>query len=229
MLERFLAAGYRPMPFVPEPPERQALLLRHDIDFDVLLAGEMATAEAEMGVRATYFLMLRSASYNLLDGANAATVEQIREGGHSISLHFDPTLYEDFEAGLRQEREIFRSFFGVAPECVSIHRPAEFFLNHDAPIAGVRHTYQSVYTQRVRYFSDSGGGFRHGHPLESEAFAQRRSIHLLIHPIWWVTDRSEPVAILDEFLAKRVARFRRHMAANCKPYRGAVEGEAGDG
>ena len=225
LIETFLKSGYRCFPFVDAPPEEKALLLRHDVDFDLFLARDMAALESEMRVESTYFVMLRSASYNLLEKENSELVSQIGSYGHHISLHFDPTIYEDFTAGLKKELEVFSDFFGLRPECISIHRPKPFFLECDTPIGDIRHTYQSCYTGQIHYFSDSQGEFRHGSPLVSRAFEMQHSIHLLIHPIWWVTNEVAPVDILNSFLDMRIKRFQNHIAANCKPYRSVTAGD----
>ena len=112
LVKKFVEAGYGCIPFVPEPPRSGALLLRHDIDFDLRLAHDMAVVEHELGVRSTYFLMLRSASYNIFEKENAAFVARIGELGHHLSLHFDPTLYEDFNAGLKLELKLLALMSG---------------------------------------------------------------------------------------------------------------------
>lgn len=221
LIEAFLNAGYKTTPFVEAPPEKKGLLLRHDVDFDVQLANELGALENAIGVKSTFFFMLSSASYNLAEQNNVRIVMALKDAGHHISLHFDPTPYSDFKAGLSKELGIFERLFDVTPECISIHRPNEYFLRYDSPINKIRHTYQSIYCTTIKYFSDSQGNFNYGHPLESAEFANKRSIQLLIHPIWWVTDKSEPVSILHDFLDIRIDRFKRHMAANCKPYRTA--------
>jgi hypothetical protein len=225
LLESFLNNGYELSPFIESPPPQQALLLRHDIDFDLQLAREMAAIEHQIGVKSTYFLMLKSASYNLLETENTRLVDQIRADGHQISLHFDPTIYADFQVGLRQELDIFERHFGLSPDCISIHRPTDFFLQYDSPINQIRHTYQSIYCKLIEYCSDSQGLFKHGHPLNSQAYADKRSIHLLVHPIWWVTTEVNSIDILNKFLDLRIQRFQQHMADNCKPYRAVVGGD----
>jgi hypothetical protein len=224
LLDKFLNTGYELFPFIESPPKDKALLLRHDIDFDLQLARDMAAVEHQIGVKSTYFLMMRSASYNLLETENAKLVDEIRGFGHHISLHFDPTIYDDFQVGLRQELDIFQRQFGLLPECISIHRPTDFFLQYDSPIDNIRHTYQSIYCKSIEYCSDSQGLFKHGHPLNSTAYADKRSIHLLVHPIWWVTDDVNAIDILNQFLDLRIKRFQKHMADNCKPYRTVVGG-----
>lgn len=222
LLKAFLNAGYSPMPFVEQPPQHGALLLRHDVDFDVALAEKIAALENEMKVQATYFFMLTSASYNVLDQANRMAIYRIREMGHQISLHFDPSVYDDFILGLKMELEYFKMFFGERPSCISIHRPNDYFINNDCNIEGVRHTYQSRYSKEIKYFSDSQGQFRYGHPLASDAFLCRQSIQLLIHPVWWVTDGCGPHDILERFLRIRISKFQQHIAKNCIPYRDII-------
>src|SRR5476649_2578080 len=62
----------------------KACLMRHDCDNDLAAATKLAEIEAEEGIRATYFLMLRSAIYNLLAPTNSALVRKIIAGGHEI-------------------------------------------------------------------------------------------------------------------------------------------------
>lgn len=224
LLRSFLDADYEVTAFSDAPPSHGKLLLRHDIDFDVSYANDMSFVEDKLGVTATYFFLLRSASYNLLDADNLSMITSMRDRGHRISLHFDPTLYDDVEQGFELERRIFEQAVDTTIEYVSIHRPSDYFLGNPEQIAGVTHTYHPKLFEETKYFADSQGRFRYGDPLESEEFKTRRSIQLLIHPIWWKHDLSEPVEKLRAFLSERVDRFEHHMAANCTPYRDYLDG-----
>lgn len=225
LLAAFLDAGYEVTPFSDDPPSHGSLLLRHDIDFDVQYANGMAAVEEELGVRATYFFLLRSPSYNLLDDGNLSMITAMRDRGHRMSLHFDPTLYHDVESGFERERRIFENAVDTTIEYVSIHRPSDYFLGNPEQIAGVTHTYHPKLFKETKYFADSQGRFRYGHPLESEEFAEQRTIQLLIHPIWWKHELAEPVDKLRAFLDERIDRFEHHMAANCTPYRQYLDGD----
>ena len=194
------------------------LYLRHDIDFDVELALEMARTEARLGARASYFLMLTSDSYNLFSARNAACVQEIKALGHKVSIHFDPLRYEDFETGLGQEITAFEAFFKSEVDLISLHRPNDFFLSHDEAISSVAHTYQSKYLKGIKYVADSRGSFRFGPPEDTDAFAKEASIHLLIHPIWWVMPSPGPQDTLDAFTLRRLGQFQDHIEANCLTY-----------
>jgi hypothetical protein len=224
LLLSFLENSYSCQSFSELPSKEGAMLLRHDIDFDVELANKLSFVEDELGVKSTYFFMLRSKSYNLLEDDNTKILFSLIDRGHNVSIHFDPTIYENYVSGLNQEIDIFNKIFNVLPECISIHRPNNFFLKHDSLISGIRHTYQSIYQKDIKYFSDSQGSFRYGNPLDSPEFTKRKSIHLLIHPVWWTNSReaSSPVMILNHFLEDRINQFKQHMATNCKPYQQEV-------
>ena len=225
LIQRFLSKGYRVEFFSDSPDPRSVLLLRHDIDFDVRYADEMSQVEDEMGVKATYFFLLHSASYNLLETENMERIRSMHARGHQVSIHFDPTLYDDIESGFAKEKRLFESMFDVTIQFTSIHRPSDFFLNRKEDICGVRHTYQPAYFDDIKYFADSAGSFRYGHPCESATFERRDTIQLLTHPVWWVTGEGSPIAKLEEFLDYRIEVFRRHMGENCKPFAKHLAGD----
>lgn len=226
LIAKFLERGYQAVFFSQNPPERGALILRHDIDFDIGYAHQLSLLEDELGVKSTYFFLLRTKSYNLLEHKNLEQIESIKSRGHHISLHFDPTLYNDIEHGFEKEKDVFENVFDTQIDIISIHRPADFFLNNANTIAGVNHTYQPTYFEKIKYFADSQGIFKYGHPANSEAFNNLQTIQLLIHPIWWATESLDTQSKLHEFLDYRINQFKQHMAFNCKPYKEYLEGHS---
>ncbi|GLS00171.1 hypothetical protein GCM10007859_01750 [Brevundimonas denitrificans] len=216
-------AGYRFATMSAGAPSPETTIyLRHDIDFDTEYALRMAKIEAQMGVAATYYFMLSSDSYNPLSSYNSHRIREIAALGHKISLHFDPVIYDDMEQGLLREVAVFRDAFGVPVDIISIHRPNEAILSHEGEIAGIAHTYQSRYSKDVFYCSDSQGRWRFGSPLDSQAFANRTTIHLLTHPIWWVRGEAESQAQLDGYVSDRIERFLTHIEANCRSFSKAL-------
>src|SRR5437660_2793402 len=95
LLDDFLSAGYRPLDFPAGATltrfDEPWLLLRHDIDFCVQLERDMALVEAKKGIFATYFFLVRTPFYNLLNPDTAKAVSEIIAAGHKIGLHFDGT------------------------------------------------------------------------------------------------------------------------------------------
>ena len=70
----------------------------------------------------------------------------------------------------------------------------------------------------IKYVADSRGSFRFGSPEGTDAFAQEASIHLLIHPIWWVMPSPCPQDTLDAFTLRRLGQLQDHIEANCLTY-----------
>jgi hypothetical protein len=195
------------------------LILRHDIDFDVELAYECAKIEYNLGIKSTYFFLLRSDFYNLFEIRTYELVKLIKELGHEISIHFDPTLYEDFNVGLSIERSFFNHLFNVDIKIISLHRPNDFFLKYNLPISGISHTYQDAYFKDVKYFADSTGTWRFGNPLNSDEFNKNKSIHLLIHPIWWMVEGGTNLDILKNHFKNRVLKAKNKYEQNSIPFR----------
>ncbi len=223
LIKNFLNKGYQLTFYMPSIPTKNALILRHDIDFDIEYAYELSKVEDSLEVKSTYFFLMRSHSYNLFEPTNFKLIKSIISRGHQVSIHFDPTIYEDIEAGFSEEKKLFEMIFNVEVKYISIHRPSEFFLNNPNAICGVNHTYNPIFFKQLKYFADSQGSFRFGHPLESEEFQKNQSIQLLIHPIWWATKSIHPLDRLNEFLNNRIENFKNHMALNCIPYKKYLE------
>lgn len=200
------------------------LILRHDIDFDVLLALEMARIEYELGIKASYFFLLTNDSYNPLSKVNHDAIHKIKSLGHQISIHFDPMNYSDYQSGFKNEKQLFEMSFNTNLDIISLHRPNDFFQNHNEKIGQCDHTYMAKYSKEIKYFSDSTGLFRYGHPFESEAFQSKRSIHLLIHPIWWMIEGQNNLEKLKNYYDLKKKSIKSHYAANCIPFK-SIENE----
>lgn len=208
---------------------RRFVLLRHDVDFDLEKALQMAELEAQHDVTATYFLMVRSDHYNLFSGEGSQRVSRILELGHRCGLHFDPAAYpgspgvEALAAACRREVQMLQDWFGGPIDIVSFHRPSELVLSgHPALSAPLPHTYLPLFVRDIQYFSDSRGEWRFGHPCQGAAFAAGRPLHLLVHPIWWGDHPAAPVQLLDDFLRRRALVLEASVARNCSIYRPAA-------
>jgi hypothetical protein len=212
----FRAENYRFRSF-GDPVEPRTIVMRHDIDFSVPYALELARIEAELGLSATYFFMATSNTYNVFSKANRDAVRAIRDLGHTTSLHFDPTAYEDVGAGFDEERRAIEPITGPV-EIVSIHRPGDFLTTGRK--LSVPHTYEPEYFTALKYVSDSGGAFHHGHPLADSAVQEGRPMHLLVHPVWWVAEGETPSETLRTWQADHFNFLNAEVGRNCKTFDG---------
>lgn len=179
-------AGYQDL-FSPEEP---ACMIRHDIDFDLDSAVPIARIEEAEGVVSTFCVMLRGRSYNPLSKPSLEVIEKILSMGHMLGLHLDCSLYgndcllEKIKTECAKEVEILEKWFGVSLSLVSIHKPSALILS-GVKIHELQHPYEKKFMTQMTYRSDSCGFWRFGHPLESEAFLNKKPLNLCIHPEWW--------------------------------------------
>jgi len=75
IVKAILAQGYQTVSYEGASPREKHLILRHDIDFDLDAAVEMAECERRHGLKATYFILLRTEFYNVASGQGLKAVE----------------------------------------------------------------------------------------------------------------------------------------------------------
>ena len=229
LLDEFKSSGYQCLDF-PKAAEltrydEPHLILRHDIDFCVEAARDMGVIEAEKGMTSTFFFMLRTPFYNLFTAENSKAVREIISAGHRIGLHFDRMPYAnasvaELNRAMNREAAILGDWFETKVNVVSYHRPvAREVEGHAEASHPLLNTYMETFTKRIKYFSDSQGAFRFGHPFESETFQQKRPIQILIHPIWWGEEPKSPLETLRGFLGTRGEQAEMDAALNCKVLR----------
>ena len=202
------------------------VLLRHDIDFETAPALEMARLEAEMGIRSTFFFMIRSTFYSPFSIQGTRHIREILDLGHTLGLHFDCASYpeakneHDLGSACRLEVQMLENWFGEKVDTVSYHRPSKAAMSSCAEVTEPRpHTYLPMFTRDITYRSDSRGQWASGHPLESETWEARKPMHILVHPIWWRSDPSEPIETLNEFSQRMHDSQQLEIARNCKVFR----------
>jgi peptidoglycan/xylan/chitin deacetylase (PgdA/CDA1 family) len=202
------AAGYRFASFSEVESSREGgqrlCFLRHDCDSALPAAVRMAAIEAEEGVASTYFVMLRSALYNVLAPTNARLVREILAKGHFLGLHFDENVVatqpdERIPALVERERRLLGEEFGAAVEAVSFHQPGGRILENRIRLA-CRNTYDREDMAGVHYTSDSNLAFRGGHPVALFREAMHRRLQVLIHPEWWTAEATPLDAKWDGML-----------------------------
>lgn len=227
LLTAYLEAGYTFCDFGDAVPPTGAILLRHDIDLDLDDAVAVARLEADLGVRAHYFVLLTSPMYNVSSRRGRAALREIAALGHHVGVHIDPAAYADtiaspaeaLVAHLPAEAAALESVTGEAVTAYSLHRPSDWDTDYPGDACGLAGAYAPAYFRDIAYSSDSEGWWRYGAFTDSPEFAERRSVQLLLHPEWW-TGRSEevPGARLDRLVADRGVRARDDVVATINPY-----------
>lgn len=203
LLTKLREHGYQIADYESWRQKERCVILRHDIDYDMQKAVEMAVFEQEQGVASTYFLLLTSNFYNVFSKETGQALHRITECGHTIGLHFDEVRYPFLAGnadGIRQkiveEAEILGRAIGHKVNTVSMHRPSKEILDADLQIPGIINSYGKIFFKDFKYLSDSRRRWRE--PVEEIIESERyERLHVLTHPFWYnrqETDLHDSVA-----------------------------------
>ncbi len=77
LLAAFLNRGYTARSFAEVEPQARHLVLRHDLDMSVQAALPIAEIERDLGLSATYFVLVRTEMYNPFSAAAKRDLQEI--------------------------------------------------------------------------------------------------------------------------------------------------------
>lgn len=201
------------------------ILWRHDIDFSPHSARKIAIIESEEGIRATYFLLLHSTFYNLLEKNVTDCVRDIVFRGHYIGLHFDPQYYDlacerDLEQKLLFEKIVLEDIFNVSIGVFSFHISTPFALEcNQYQYGGLVNATADFFRSRVGYCSDSNGYWRFRRLENVLQEAVENSLQILTHPEMWQDEVMSPKERVLRCINGRAENTRRWYEAIYKQYR----------
>jgi len=194
LLDLAIARGWRFRSFSDQAahPDDRTVLLRHDVDYSVQAAVELARVNRAAGVRGTFFLLVRGDVYNLLSPPNIERAREIAALGQDLALHFalpspaPSNATELTDAIALDARILRRELPGLAP-VFSWHNPTPEQTGDLREIqpSGMLNAYSLAFTEGCKYASDSN--LRMGFDDFATLIANHSgSLQLLFHPINWV-------------------------------------------
>jgi len=195
LLYDILNAGYEIANYHNYVQEDNPCILRHDIDFSLESAANMAKLEYDMqqGIKATYFILLRTPFYNVYSREARKIIDTILKLGHEIGLHFDETYYDGISADyIVKEANMLSEAVGHRISTVSMHRPSNAMLKSELRIDGIVNSYSREFFNEFIYISDSRCVW-HKDVSNIVKLKQYEKLHILVHPIWY-TDSVESTA-----------------------------------
>ena len=221
ILEAALESGYVFRGFhQSELSDIDVVYLRHDVDICLEETLNMAAVEADLGVCATYFILVNSPVYNPLARDSLDVLHDISAKGHWIGIHIDPELFLQ-ESFLDTEQHIFewinlyeKSRIPLVP-VVSFHRPHSDVLRRD--FNSFINTYSPRFFSDIKYISDSRGVWREGCPCQVLKERRYPALQILVHPIWWQWEKESLVDRLSCLLSERIGSFEQYLGFNVEP------------
>jgi hypothetical protein len=183
---------------------QQSILLRHDIEYSVECAYEMAQVEQRLGVKSSYFVLVHSVFYNPFSPNNTRMLLEMVEMGHEIGLHYETYYFEDrglnVVEGIRSDANYLGQVLGVDIKSVSQHRPAR-----SSVVEGIGMHYVDAYRHdliyELFYISDSGVKWRNINLME--CLGKHKRIHALLHPDYWNFSERDDLPSMYRKITKR--------------------------
>lgn len=164
-------------------------IIRHDVDLSPAKAEMLAWREQGLNFHSTYFFMVSSPWYNLLEKENEQALRKIQEYGHEIGLHFDASKYtgQDLIPCIKRELKILEAITGSPVKSFSWHIPVKKMLGRKLVALdeiGVRNAYDPKFYKGHKYLSDSMMRWRENPEefLDTHRFPR---LQILTHPVWY--------------------------------------------
>ena len=209
LLERLRAD--RPIVGFPEAldmPDQRYALVRHDVDFSPEAALRMALLEADLGVKATYFLLLESPRYGLLTAPHHELPRRLVELGHDVGLHYAADIFDSLDEGagiaaLEAQAALLSTLSGEPIRVVARHHPSLGGTPPPIP-PSVIDAYDARFTTDIAYVSDSCGAWRDATVALFGGDDLPPRIQLLVHPLFWTADGTDRWTLLEALHADRV-------------------------
>lgn len=195
-------------------------ILRHDVDFRLRDACQLASVEQKEGIKSTYFVLLTSDFYNVFSRNNRSVIDDIRRCGHEIGLHFDEARYPDETGNTELIRERILEEAGILSKAVggqvtkvSMHRPSQNILRSNLEIPGMVNTYSDRFFNEFKYFSDSRHFWRE--PVEEIIRnGQHDRIQILVHPFWYDVEEIDMKQAVRSFVNRANAERYQALTEN---------------
>lgn len=192
------------------------IILRHDVEFSVLRAHNIAKIENQNNIIATYFFQVTSSAYNPFSQNNKDLVNSIKSMGHNIGLHLYVTHikagdYASLLSELSRQKALFEHGFDLECRIFSYHRPPAWVLeNRSNLISDMINVYGSEYFEfsrepkKIKYLADSMRAWNYGYPLD---FLDEEKIQILIHPDYWAENGYSEVGFFESLIDEEKNNF----------------------
>ena len=193
-------------------------VLRHDIEFSIDRALEMARIEHEdLGVHSTYTVQLRNNTYNALSQKNIDAIQEIESMGHYIGLHQNPPIMEDDELidYISKDIETLEHYYGFEVDRFAFHRCGSIpgILEKYVYVPGKINCYSEDFFHyfsgdkpeelKVHYLADSNHDWKYGHPFNIDYWDLPQKMQLLTHPYSWTEDGHDNISNYTKLIRER--------------------------
>lgn len=203
-------------------------VIRHDVEFSVDRAFNLALIEQDLGIQTSYMFQIRNNCYNTFSDINLKKINAIADMGHHIGLHAHMSglrNINNINLYIQNDIKILSSLLGLKINRFSFHRPKKDHLEKNVNIPNVINTYNEKYFHltnnlknlNITYLADSQHKWNYGYPADLD-FTKTNKLQLLTHPYSWSKkglDNKENFRVL---LSEKDKELRNSINNECKNF-----------
>jgi len=197
--------------FVNLRKEKKFILLRHDVDGSLDYALNMGKLEAEHGLQSTYFILLHSPHYNALSQKNISIINELKNLGHEIGLHYDTTFSNSYKNAITQinlEVSLLENIIESKIYSIVQHNESISLNFNKNLISGFLDARSNTILKSVKYISDSVQNWRSG--CMCNHIGKEHKLQILTHPIWWSNVHKSRKQIHTEFEKSELKKIKKN-------------------
>ena len=206
-------------------------IFRHDVEFSIQRALDLAKIESELDLQSSYFFQLTNNCYNVVSAENLKKIREIHNLGHKIGVHTFINKERDYKNIIDIiSRDILtlQKYVEVDIDRFSFHRPNLYkeVLEMNIKIDGVINAYSDEFftylngsnkTPDVKYISDSQHKWNYGNPLDIE-FEKWDKLQLLLHEYSWTENGFDSYNNFVSLIEERNKELLYSMNNECKHF-----------
>ncbi len=203
-------------------------VIRHDVEFSVDRAYDLAKYEHSLGIKTSYMFQIRNNCYNVFSDKNLSKIELIAGMGHEIGLHAHMDALKDtryIDSYIKNDVNILSALTGFVIDRFSFHRPKREHLELNLNIPNIINTYDKKYFHltedlcnlNVTYLADSQHKWNYGHPLDLNLKVINK-LQLLTHPYSWTKEGLDNKENFTTLLVEKDNELRNSINNECKNF-----------
>jgi len=212
--------------------DTQFFILRHDVEFSVKKAYDLAKIEHDkLNIQTSYFFQIRNSTYNPFDFHNAKLIQAIHAMGHQIGLHVNTTGLTSFDyikAFIQCDIELLTNGVNCPVNRFSFHRPTHDLLRLNLQMNGLINAYDHQFfhldefdnqdkKRLIHYFSDSEHRWKYGNPLLVLNETSKK-VQLLIHPYSWSEEGLDNTQNFKSLIQFKIQEMLESMQNECRHF-----------
>ena len=190
--------------------KKKIIFLRHDVDFSLEYALDLAVQESKNFLNSTYFVLTHSDFYNVMSKHNSNIINKIIDLGHEVGLHYDTSFLPDSNAKqlkfIKDEVAMLEKITGSKIKSVSSHIPSETLkIKVNLEKSGFIDSTYSSKLKTFKYISDSDRYWREKCMCKNIGKYDR--LQILTHPIWWIRDGKSRNGVLEQLKMDQIKKI----------------------